>query len=128
MKIYLAASVGRWSHMERYKRIIEQKEELRVVSSWHGAISVQPGREESYMDLRDIVSADVLALFLYDKPDWPTKGGKFFEAGYAVARGKILVTIGTGPCVHFVETFREREFISVPDMVKWLLEKRNVNS
>lgn len=60
-------------------------------------------------DMEDIDRADMLIAFTEDPGSGPARGGRHVEAGYALAKGKMLVVVGA----------RENVFYCLPNVLRY---------
>ena len=103
MKIYIAARYDRRDEMRTVARALRGAG-ATFTSNWlgeTGPLSAQMGDDSddfykmtSYVDLRDIESADIVLFFAEDPLVGTPRGGRHVEFGYALAKGKVVCVIG----------------------------------
>jgi len=118
--IYLSAAYGRFHDMRKACKKLEESGKFRVVSTWHNEIEPNgtPGSKETWQDLQDLNNAELIVLFLFENIWARSKGGKAFEAGFASAKGKPIVTIEEGEIVHFIKTLRVGHYDTLEEFIQ----------
>ena len=131
MKIYIASRYSTKSEMKYVADILKEQGHI-ITSHWlnephaAGVTMDQIPRSElslyAQQDLRDIESADVVLFFSCD-PLIPTvRGGRHFEAGYAIGKGKPLWVVGPEENI-FCTLPQVIIFATLSDVVNRLKEK-----
>ena len=103
MKIYLAARMGRRNEMRKNAEVLEGIPGMEVVSDWYKIHVDDSDFSEDDLgamaewDLVGVGICDCLLIFTENHSvDIPgaSRGGRFVEMGYALAKGKRVVVIG----------------------------------
>lgn len=116
MKVYLAARFTRRAEMETIADILKTKG-LQITARWvYGGEDGLHREDIAILDLEDVDACDIVVSFTEPYGSLNKGGGRHFEAGYGLAKGKRLVIIGDRENVfhHHPET---RVY---PDLDKWL--------
>lgn len=95
MKLYLAAP---FADREKIAKIGDRLKSLGAVITARWIYGGEEGlsREQiAILDLADVDACDTLVLFTFPRGTLTTGGGRHVEFGYAMARGKNLVVIGS---------------------------------
>ena len=100
MKIYVAASWGRWDEAHKLADMLECLGWV-VTSRWLLPQEPNSHQARAFNDVEDILDADVLVRIsdkeIMEFPLIPAKfasGARMFETGYAYANGKSIVVLG----------------------------------
>lgn len=116
MRVYLAGRFSRFEELNGYRAELEAAG-IEVTSRWLlGAhewvgtpdeeIPVERLAQFAVDDLEDIDAADVIVCFTEPPRSGPARGGRHFEAGYALAVGKDILVVG----------HRENVFYALPEI------------
>jgi hypothetical protein len=89
---YLASRFSRRHELQGYRADLARIGHT-VTSRWIDQEQDEVGEAAAKRDIDDIDIADELILFS-EQPRCPTRGGRWFEAGYAVAQGKPVIIVG----------------------------------
>ena len=95
MKVYIAAlySTNDNAAAEAVRQLVEAGHES--TAQWiNGAEETRTQAEAAVMDLEDVDRADALILLALPIGTLYKGGGRHFEMGYAVARGKKVIVVG----------------------------------
>lgn len=100
IRVYLAAKYGRQAEMREYRRDL-QAIGWEVTSSWLDATDrddpedIRARRPIAIRNLDDVQRAHVLFAFTeHHGAPGAARGGRHVEFGYALALGKLIVTVG----------------------------------
>ncbi len=104
MKVYLAARFSRLPELVEYAAELDSAG-IEVTSRWirgghewvgmpDGEIPVKHLARFAKDDLEDIDAADVVVCFTESPRSGPARGGRHFEAGYALAKDKRVLVVG----------------------------------
>lgn len=120
-RIYLAARFGRQAEMRDIRAQLESFG-YEVLSSWLDEAKPleaydRAGRAQLARNCYDeILRVSVFVCFI-DKNDKASRGGHQTEFGYAYARGKVTVSVGSVERNIFHEELRVRQFSTVADFL-----------
>lgn len=111
MKVYLAAKYDRRFQLREIRDKLVA-EGIEVTAQWIDNAEESKGMAEAaQMDLDDIDRADTVVFFGLPKGSENTGGGRWFEFGYAYAKGK--------PCMAILhESGHESVFSALPSVVQ----------
>lgn len=101
MKVYLASRYSRRGELQCYARELGVLG-IECTSRWLGPSgeqeknpSVEHRQKCAKIDIDDVDACDTLVLFTEPKGTPVTGGGRHFEAGYAFAKGKRIMVVGS---------------------------------
>ena len=94
MRVYLAAPFSQRAHMECVADYLKAQG-IEVTARWvYGGEEGLNLQQIAILDLEDVDAADTVVSFIQPRGTYTTGGGRHVEFGYALAKGKKLVTIG----------------------------------
>lgn len=97
MKIYLAAPYSQMELMREWEKVVEAHGHVCTAQWICGKEKHMTTAEAGQMDLDDIDRADAIVSYVLPKGTMFSSGGRHVEFGYALAKQKILINIGTEP-------------------------------
>ena len=122
-RIYLAARFGRQSEMRDVRDKLTYIG-YEVLGSWldeepylDGKLSRGQAHQIAELCFYEINKASVLVCFIDNDPK-SIRGGHQAEFGYALAKGKILVSVGDVPRNVLHELWRVKQFLSTEEFLQ----------
>lgn len=132
MKFYLAAMYSRRDELREHARQLRAMGHI-VTSGWlrerddlSGDLVDSPAiyRDRAERDLNDIRMSEALIYFTEDPNVGIKRGGRHFEAGFAVGIGKSLYIIGPRENI-FCYDRQHKQFERWEDFIAWLKMQQN---
>lgn len=121
-KIYLAARFGRQAELRGVRDKLHAIG-YEVISSWLDEDPTTEGKLDRAEAARiarvicdEILRVSVVVCFI-DGKDGSSRGGHQVEFGYAFAKGKVVISVGTVERNIFHHDFRVRQFSTVEDFL-----------
>lgn len=95
MKIYLAAPYGEMLRMREWKDKLWLAGHICTARWLVGTEEGMPRSEAAQMDFDDIDAADAVVSMILPKGTMFSSGGRHVEFGYGLAKGKLMIVVGT---------------------------------
>lgn len=123
-RIYLAASFRRQEEMKRVREVLSEYN-YEVFGSWldedptlDGRLTLDQKRKVGDKCIYEILRASIVAVFIDDSKTDNGRGGYQVEFGYALAKGKVLVSVGSAERNVFHEQYRVLKYRSIEDFLQ----------
>jgi len=115
MRIYIAHNFAARTELARSVVPYLQARGHEITSRWISDPNNQPGQEWALNDVSDVDKADAVLIYLDNTGNTPGRG-KWFEMGYAYARGKAVYAYGVDDQCIFIHLPRVQRIVCLSEI------------